>query len=220
MSIDASKWVWRNSRASGGALLILLALADHANQDGEAWPSVPTMAKLVRLTERQVRKHIRKLLDLGEITGAGFGSKGVKRYRFSWRPPVVGFPPPLSWSSPPPCPRVHPTPVVEFTQTFIEPSLEPPLNRNGDFEAWWNQVPRKVGKGEARKAYAAALKKADAPTLLEGVMRYAAERASQDPKFTKHPASWLRAECWADDPAPRKPAPSRSVFEAIDGIGL
>jgi hypothetical protein len=32
-------------------------------------------------------------------------------------------------------------------------------------------------------------------------MGYAAKVAGQDPKFTKHPATWLNAECWTDEPA-------------------
>jgi len=35
-------------------------------------------------------------------------------------------------------------------------------------------------------------------------MRYALQREGQDQKFTKHPATWLNAEGWNDEPA--KPA--------------
>jgi hypothetical protein len=30
-------------------------------------------------------------------------------------------------------------------------------------------------------------------------MRYAAERRGEDPRFTKHPATWLRKGCWSDE---------------------
>lgn len=46
------------------------------------------------------------------------------------------------------------------------------------------------------------MKTADPGEIIRGSMRYAAEREGQEARFTKHPATWLRAECWADDPAP------------------
>jgi hypothetical protein len=67
------------------------------------------------------------------------------------------------------------------------------------FEEWWKIYPRKVAKGAARKAYASALKKATAEQLKAGAGRYAAERAGQDERYTKHPATWLNGECWADE---------------------
>jgi hypothetical protein len=36
--------------------------------------------------------------------------------------------------------------------------------------------------------------------MLAGAKRYAGKRAGQDPKYTKHPATWLNAGCYADEP--------------------
>lgn len=71
------------------------------------------------------------------------------------------------------------------------------------FDQWWEEVPRKVGKGQARIAFKAALKKTNFETLLAGIQRYAQSRSNEDPTYTKHPATWLRGECWADEtPSP------------------
>jgi hypothetical protein len=67
------------------------------------------------------------------------------------------------------------------------------------FDSWWKAYPKKQAKGQARKAYAAAIKKATVDQLEKGAERYAAERAGQDDKYTKHPATWLNGECWADE---------------------
>lgn len=88
---------------------------------------------------------------------------------------------------------------------------------SGNFETWWRQYPRKVGKGAARKAYERVVKtgKAAPQELLAGLARY-----HPDPKFTKHPATWLNAECWLDEPEPqdwRRDPPSRAD-SAIEGI--
>jgi hypothetical protein len=40
--------------------------------------------------------------------------------------------------------------------------------------------------------------------LIAGAQRYAVERREQDPKYTKHPATWLNAGCWQDE-APGAP---------------
>jgi hypothetical protein len=70
------------------------------------------------------------------------------------------------------------------------------------FAEFWKHYPRKVARPAARRAYAVALKKADAAEILAGAMRYAAERDGQDAKYTKHPATWLNNECWTDEPSP------------------
>lgn len=70
------------------------------------------------------------------------------------------------------------------------------------FEEWWAQVPRKASKGTARKSFATALKRTDFVTLKAGIMRYSAECVGRDPRYIKHPATWLNGQCWLDDPAP------------------
>lgn len=65
------------------------------------------------------------------------------------------------------------------------------------FEAFWSAYPRKVAKGAAKKAYRHALTRASHEEILAGAKRYAASKP--DPKFTKHPASWLNADCWLDE---------------------
>lgn len=77
----------------------------------------------------------------------------------------------------------------------------PVLNgHDQDFEAFWQAVPRKTGRGQAERAYLKALKLATPTVLLGGIERYARERSAADPQFTKHPATWLNGKCWLDEP--------------------
>jgi uncharacterized protein YdaU (DUF1376 family) len=79
-----------------------------------------------------------------------------------------------------------------------------PISKAPDgFEAFWAEVPRKVAKDNARKAYDKALRKADARTLIEAMRRYAQSRIGEDPRYTAHPASWLNAGRWQDEPEPK-----------------
>lgn len=67
MSVHISSYVWKHSRASGAALLVLLCLADQAHDDGRCWPSVPNIATRCRVGERSVHRYLDALVTLGEI---------------------------------------------------------------------------------------------------------------------------------------------------------
>ena len=59
---------WENEQVKGSELLLLLALCDHANDDGVCWPSISSLAKKTRVEERAVSKNMRKLYDQGLVT--------------------------------------------------------------------------------------------------------------------------------------------------------
>jgi hypothetical protein len=96
------------------------------------------------------------------------------------------------------------------------------------FNTWYRQYPKHVAKSAALKAYRTVIAKklATPDELLTGAMRYASERSGQDPKYTKHPSTWLNAGCWADEsPVPAgvtidsngnqiKPPPDRQPVNA------
>jgi hypothetical protein len=68
MSARASGQVWKLSAHKGSELLVLLAIADNAKDDGrDAWPSVPELARKTRLTERNIQVVLRKLEASGEL---------------------------------------------------------------------------------------------------------------------------------------------------------
>jgi hypothetical protein len=68
MSIACMSRVWKHSKAKGSELLVLLAIADFAHDDGSnAFPSVPTLAAKSRLSVRAVQFVLRKLEAIGEL---------------------------------------------------------------------------------------------------------------------------------------------------------
>ena len=84
MSIEIMSAVWRQSQQKGSALLLLLSLADYANEHGVSYPSVETLAKKVRMSPRNVQILLRKLEADGElIIEAGTGPGGANRYRLN-----------------------------------------------------------------------------------------------------------------------------------------
>lgn len=80
-----------------------------------------------------------------------------------------------------------------------EPLPEEEIDR--DFEEWWPHSPLKKEKLRARAAYGKARKRASREDLLLGIMRYAGEVEGRDPRYIKHPSTWLNAGCWQDEPA-------------------
>jgi hypothetical protein len=89
------------------------------------------------------------------------------------------------------------------------------------FEAFWSAYPRKVGKGQARRAFAAALKKIPATEILAGLDR---ARFSDDVNYIPHASTWLNGERWADAPdATTPPRQFRNGFLELvrrEGIGV
>jgi DNA-binding transcriptional MocR family regulator len=82
MSIQAVSWVLEESRSRGFARLVLLSLANYANDDDECWPSMRTIAKNAGISLGSVSKQIQELVDLGELEVVSKGSHRTStRYR-------------------------------------------------------------------------------------------------------------------------------------------
>src|SRR5262249_18117905 len=67
MSVRVMGAVLQQSRATFGARLVLIAIADSAHDDGVAWPSIPSLARRAHVSERAVQYAIRRLIQLGEL---------------------------------------------------------------------------------------------------------------------------------------------------------
>jgi len=68
-------YVWENSKQTASKLLMLLALADAANDQGYCWPAVGTLALKTRMSERNARYLLRQLEESGDISTVEPGGK-------------------------------------------------------------------------------------------------------------------------------------------------
>ena len=66
MSVLYSAPVWEHAKANG--LLVLLSLADQANDDGWCWPGHESMALRIRGTRSTVQRQLVNLEAAGEIS--------------------------------------------------------------------------------------------------------------------------------------------------------
>jgi hypothetical protein len=74
--------VWADSRHAGTDLLMLLAIADFADDDGNAYPAVGTLAAKCRMGARNAIYILRALEASGELQILiNQGPKGANRYR-------------------------------------------------------------------------------------------------------------------------------------------
>lgn len=67
MSTHALSWAWRQEVGDAGAKLVLLKLADQANDRGECWPSHRTLATECEMSRRTVQRKLEILYDLGLV---------------------------------------------------------------------------------------------------------------------------------------------------------
>ena len=82
LSIKIMTWVWDHSPYKDDALLVHLALADWAGDDGVCWPKQESIAKKARCSVEHVRRVTRRLESDGflEITRPSKGPGSSHRY--------------------------------------------------------------------------------------------------------------------------------------------
>lgn len=82
LSVQAISWVLDHSESRLGPRHVLISIANHSKSDGTgAWPSVSTIARESKLSEREVRYALRELEKSGELkTQKGKGPRGCNLY--------------------------------------------------------------------------------------------------------------------------------------------
>lgn len=69
------------------------------------------------------------------------------------------------------------------------------------FDEFWSTYPRREAKGAARKAWDKALSRASPTAIIAGAQRYR-DQPGRETRYTAHPATWLNADRWTDEPLP------------------
>ena len=73
-------------------------------------------------------------------------------------------------------------------------------NRPDKFDEFWERYPRKVKKPDAKRAYEKALKKHRHDDIMFGLSKHLPALESKDTQYRPHPATWLNAEQFNDEP--------------------
>lgn len=196
---------------------ILMYMADKASDDGSGiWVSKKNMAADLEMTDRAVRIHIKEMIEMGILFEAGKRkcktgytvdySISVERMRtLEHTREATETHSPLNDIHPHPCMTFTPTPEPRSPKPSIEPSIEPNTSSKDDgqleyfFEELWSWYPRKVGKGQAKKALKGALKKVTFDDIYHPLIEYVETLEEKDKQFIPHLATWLNGERWADE---------------------
>jgi len=174
------------------------------NTSGDAWPGQRRLARELGVDVSTVIRGIAWLVANGYLErSAGRGRGHTNHYRLTL--------PALAHRTRDDAPKPERKP---------KPSRHKQIDTSS-FETFWAVYPRKKDKGAALKVYESVLRagKATAEQLIEGAQRYAQERAGQEPRYTKHPKTWLNAESWQNEPEePGLASSEAGAMSAVRGI--
>lgn len=93
MSIKVMSWVWENGPSDPVERLVLLALADFADDHGNCYPSMVGIGAKACVTERGARGIVRRLEADGWVkTAIGGGRGGKSQYQILMDKPGTTFP--------------------------------------------------------------------------------------------------------------------------------
>jgi hypothetical protein len=207
MSVKALSIVFEKFPYGGTDYLTIIALADWSDDDGRCFPSVASVGRKIRLSERQARRSMSNLISGGFVKVIGNKYGGVpgetRRYQIVFDSLTGDM-------------RVRPkaetgdmrvrdgghlgyeTGDIGVRQTVIEPSL----TVSAKFSKFWSAYPKKKSKGDAEKAFKAI--NPDSETLEQMLVAIEMQKKTDEwtknnGKYIKYPATWLRDKAWLDE---------------------
>ena len=207
--------------------LVLLKLADQANDNGLCWPSYATIASACEVDRRTVIRHIKQLekdgfLRVEKTYNKDAGKNYSNRYHLTIangvKKPLVSedhhpsdkLSPPLVSEDHHPSVKLSPEPINE--PISIEPIIESITNDvvisdvvvsiPPSFEDFWNLYNKKVGKTKCADKWE-KISKSDKELIMKNLPDYLS--SIQDKQYQKHPLTYLNNESWLDEVITRQP---------------
>ena len=238
MSLEAMNWVFTLDGPRLADRLVMLVLADYADQAGRSWPSVRRVAERAGLSMDAARAALRRVeragyvaIELRPVLGAKNKSNvyvlamtGGDEYALDAPPATDDQPPAPSSSALPPVEQEALPPVEqealppveqEGNRTIIRTTKgttreEPSNARASSFEEFWQTYPRRQAKPAAEQAWKRATRKAPPQQIIAAAAAYRDDPNRED-GFTAHAATWLNQERWNDPPLPARGGQKQSA---------
>ncbi|MFT0517289.1 helix-turn-helix domain-containing protein [Pseudomonas faucium] len=193
--------------------LVLIKLADNANDMGECWPSYQHIADQCEIGRSTVKVHIRELEKSG-LLRREFRRKGELNQSNVFHLALEGGAAPAlggrAGDNPPgagdnPGGGAGAAPRTSHSSEPVKEPVKPKVaDAPGlvDFDRFWVLYPRKVGKSAAEKAWAKIKVTADLFDLM--VKALAAWSVSTDwtkdgGQYIPHASTWLNGKRWEDE---------------------
>lgn len=199
MSFDAMAWAAKRPCKNSLNKLVLLMLANYADERHRTWPSYKHLAKLCECTERSVMRAVKALQDEGALsimpryTAVGKQTSNLFILHVQWgdRNSTLGVT------------ETAPDTVIDI---YNNKSIEGDKNSNSknvekycqDFEDWWTIYPR--NDGSKKKAYEiwqrVTKKEIDVSKLQKATFKFMKASIGKDKKFLPHATTWLNQGRW------------------------
>lgn len=198
--------------------LVLLKLADQANDDGLCWPSYETVAKACEVDRRSVIRHIKKLEEDGFLRIERVYDKKAKknksnRYHLTIsngdiKSLVTESHHPSDRELPPGSVTESLGSVTKSPKPISEPINIQPINESNtnvnevinsippSFDGFWNIYNKKIGKSKCADKWA-KISNSDKELIMKNLPDYLA--SIKDKQFQKHPLTYLNNESWLDE---------------------
>ena len=185
--------------------IVLYWLADHHNgETGKCFPSLARLCKVTEMGKTALIGHLDTLEKLGLIERLRkYDNNGAFKstdYVLTLKDDT------LVRNTDNPCSDFTPPLVRNANTNLVSNNLgsKPYTSSKDDevnyyFDQLWEMYPRKVGKGQARKAFKAASKKIEFYDLLPKLMDYVETLNGKDKQYMPHLSTWLNGERWADE---------------------
>lgn len=175
MSIQGLTWCIKQECDTPTIKLVLFILSNYADENNSCFPSEKHLAKLVGVSDRQIRRCLDNLVDKGLITIEA--RKGTSnKYYLSMDADVLTLRTPTS------------TNTKDNTKDIYTKY----------FELFWKSYPRKIGKFAAAKSFKKEIKNIDKNLLIEKARMFADQMQSTEEQFIPHAATWLNQRRYED----------------------
>lgn len=225
MSVEALAWAFRQHVGDPIGKLVLIALANHANEDWVCTPGRKTLAKHAECSVDSVDRRLVDLIEARYVSKenrvSGKGDPTSNSYRLNRERVAAdsgyGVAADSGEGSRTPAATMmnhHPEPDI-----FADADGNPPppaKTTDADFEDFWRAYPKKVGKKKARELFVKHIK----PTDLPQVMRALATQCKSEQwlkdggKYIVDPERWIKNERWQDELPLQNHANNRTTHPA------
>ena len=188
---------------TSGQKLLLVCMANYANDKNECWPSLATLAKQAGVSSRHVSTMVGELKALGYVQVNE--QPGKSNFYTIIVPQPTNHRSPLNHSSSRTTDRgTHELQIVTPTNPS---SYEPLKNRKqpldtSAFDKFWSLYPKHKSKQDAIKAWGqVARDDATVTAIMDALPAHVTQEdwVKEDGRFIPLAATWLRGRRWEDE---------------------
>jgi len=194
------EWVL-DAPVSDRAIRVYTILARYADNDTlQAFPSRLLLSERCRCSVKSVDRAVEELMTVGAIDKQRRVKDGHYQSSLYTVKRVAASPVTLGGVT---RDTRAASPVTHITRTIeLEPHNENDIIQH--FNTFWDLFPRKLGKGEAKQAFAKAVNTHGHDVVLDGLRRFVDDPNLPPKQFIPRPATWLNQERWDDEPYPEE----------------